>query len=62
VSVAFTAPANDGGSAITGYAEEQLRGRPLREIAAADAWDEAEPRFAVEHHHRHSSRSQQLQL
>src|SRR5215213_4514893 len=37
---------NKVGSALTGYAEEQLRGRPLREIAAADAWDEAEPRFA----------------
>ncbi len=37
---------NKVGSVLTGYAEEQLRGRPLREIAAADAWDEAEPRFA----------------
>jgi two-component system NtrC family sensor kinase len=37
---------NKVGSALTGYAEEQLRGRPLREIAAADAWDQAEPRFA----------------
>jgi PAS domain S-box-containing protein len=37
---------NKVGSALTGYDEEQLRGRPLREIAAADAWDEAEPRFA----------------
>src|SRR3954454_1851154 len=37
---------NNVGSALTGYTEEQLRGRPLRELAAADAWDEAEPRFA----------------
>ncbi|HJZ48137.1 MAG TPA: response regulator [Roseiflexaceae bacterium] len=37
---------NKVGSAITGYAEEQLRGRPLREIASADAWEEAEQRFA----------------
>ncbi|MEO7913209.1 MAG: response regulator [Roseiflexaceae bacterium] len=37
---------NNVGSALTGYTEEQLRGRPLRELAAAGAWDEAEPRFA----------------
>ncbi len=37
---------NKVGSVLTGYSEEQLRGRPLREIAAADTWDEAEPRFA----------------
>jgi two-component system, NtrC family, sensor kinase len=37
---------NKVGSALAGYTEEQLRGRPLRDIAAADAWDEAEPRFA----------------
>jgi two-component system NtrC family sensor kinase len=37
---------NNVGSALTGYTEEQLRGRPLRELAAADAWDKAEPRFA----------------
>jgi two-component system NtrC family sensor kinase len=37
---------NNVGSALTGYSEEQLRGRPLRELAAAGAWDEAEPRFA----------------
>jgi two-component system NtrC family sensor kinase len=37
---------NKVGSALTGYTEEQLRGRPLRDLAAADAWDKAEPRFA----------------
>jgi two-component system NtrC family sensor kinase len=37
---------NKVGSAITGYAEEQLRGRPLREIASADVWEDAEQRFA----------------
>jgi two-component system NtrC family sensor kinase len=37
---------NKVGSAITGYSEDQLRGRPLREIANPDAWEAAEQRFA----------------
>jgi two-component system NtrC family sensor kinase len=37
---------NKVGSAITGYPEDQLHGRPLREIASPDAWDDAEQRFA----------------
>jgi two-component system NtrC family sensor kinase len=37
---------NKVGPALTGYAEEQLVGRPLRELAAPDAWEAAERRFA----------------
>jgi two-component system NtrC family sensor kinase len=37
---------NKVGVALTGYTDEQLRDRPLRDIAAAHAWDEAEQRFA----------------
>jgi two-component system NtrC family sensor kinase len=37
---------NKVGVALTGYTDEQLRGRPLRDIAASDVWDEAEQRFA----------------
>ena len=37
---------NKVGPALTGYREEQLMGRPLRDIAAAEAWDTTEQRFA----------------
>jgi two-component system NtrC family sensor kinase len=37
---------NKVGTALTGYGEAQLTGRPLRDIAAADAWEAAEQRFA----------------
>src|SRR6185436_5774790 len=37
---------NKVGPALTGYPEEQLRGRPLRELAVAEVWAEAEHRFA----------------
>jgi len=37
---------NKVGPALTGYREDQLLGRPLREIAAPAAWGAAEQRFA----------------
>ncbi len=37
---------NKVGPALTGYREDELLGRPLCEIAAADAWSAAEQRFA----------------
>src|SRR4029077_21276087 len=33
---------NKVGAALTGYTDEQLQGRPLRDVSAADAWDESE--------------------
>src|SRR5262245_22200694 len=37
---------NKVGPALTGCPEEQLRGRPLRDLAVPDVWAEAEHRFA----------------
>jgi two-component system NtrC family sensor kinase len=37
---------NKVGPALTGYREDELLGRPLREIAAPAAWEAAEQRFA----------------
>lgn len=37
---------NKVGATLTGYAEAQLLGRPLHEIAVAEAWEAAEHRFA----------------
>ena len=37
---------NKLGAALTGYTEEQLLGRPLRDLAVAEPWEAAEHRFA----------------
>jgi two-component system, NtrC family, sensor kinase len=37
---------NKVGTALTRYSEAQLVGRPLRDLAVAEAWDAAEQRFA----------------
>jgi two-component system NtrC family sensor kinase len=38
---------NKIGSALTGYAEGELRNRPLREICIAETWEQAEHEFAA---------------
>ncbi len=37
---------NKIGSALTGYSEAELRGRPLRDFCAPAAWEQAEQQFA----------------
>src|SRR6266508_4591473 len=37
---------NKVGPSLTGYPEDELRGRPLREICAAETWEHAEQSFA----------------
>src|SRR6185503_15097323 len=37
---------NKVGSSLTGYAEADLHGRPLRDICAAETWEQAEQAFA----------------